>query len=143
MIQWIAACQSPLSMGLSRQEYWNRFVFSSPDDLPNHWQASPLPLSHWEKPLELYIEFNIQVSFQTWPLGYKMHNSYEDILHIIFQFLSYFHLLPFSHFSERRYHFHILLIPEPQGDPWASFFSLYTSNLSANPISSGAKTQPI
>ena len=29
------ACQSPLSMGFSRQEYWNGLPFPSPGDLPN------------------------------------------------------------------------------------------------------------
>ena len=28
-------CQAPLSMGFSRQEYWNRFPFPTPGDLPN------------------------------------------------------------------------------------------------------------
>ena len=29
------ACQSPLFMGFSRQEYWSGLPFSSPGDLPN------------------------------------------------------------------------------------------------------------
>ena len=29
------ACQAPLSMGLSRQEYWNRLPFPPPGDLPD------------------------------------------------------------------------------------------------------------
>ena len=29
------ACQAPLSMGFSRQEYWSRLPFPSPGDLPN------------------------------------------------------------------------------------------------------------
>ena len=29
------ACQAPLSMGLSRQEYWSGLPFPSPGDLPN------------------------------------------------------------------------------------------------------------
>ena len=29
------ACQAPLSMGFSRQEYWNGLPFPSPGDLPN------------------------------------------------------------------------------------------------------------
>ena len=29
------ACQAPLSMGFSRQEYWSGLPFSSPGDLPN------------------------------------------------------------------------------------------------------------
>ena len=29
------ACQAPLSMGFSRQEYWNEYPFSSPVNLPD------------------------------------------------------------------------------------------------------------
>ena len=29
------ACQTPLSMRFSRQEYWNGLLFPSPGDLPN------------------------------------------------------------------------------------------------------------
>ena len=32
---WTLACQRPLSMGFSRQEYWSRLPFPSPGDLPN------------------------------------------------------------------------------------------------------------
>ena len=32
---WIVACKAPLSMGLSRQEYWSGVPFPSPGDLPN------------------------------------------------------------------------------------------------------------
>ena len=32
---WNAAHQGPLSMGLSRQEYWSRLPFPSPGDLPD------------------------------------------------------------------------------------------------------------
>ena len=47
---WTIACQAPLSMGLSRQEYWSRLSFPSPEDLPNTgvqptspaWQADSL-----------------------------------------------------------------------------------------------------
>ena len=34
-IPWTVACQAPLSMGFSRQEYWNGLPFPSPGDLPN------------------------------------------------------------------------------------------------------------
>ena len=30
---WTIACQAPLSMGFSRQEYWSGLPFPSPDDL--------------------------------------------------------------------------------------------------------------
>ena len=32
---WIVACQAPLSMGFSRQEYWSRLPWPPPEDLPN------------------------------------------------------------------------------------------------------------
>ena len=34
-IPWTVACQAPLSMGFSRQEYWSGLSFPSPGDLPN------------------------------------------------------------------------------------------------------------
>ena len=48
---WTAACQVPLSMGFSRQEYRSRLPFPSPGHLPNPGieprspalQADPLP----------------------------------------------------------------------------------------------------
>ena len=32
---WTVACQAPLSIELSRQEYWNGLPFPTPGDLPN------------------------------------------------------------------------------------------------------------
>ena len=32
---WIVACQAPLSVGFSRQEYWSGLPFLSPGDLPD------------------------------------------------------------------------------------------------------------
>ena len=32
---WTVACQVPLSLGFSRQEYWSGLPFPSPGDLPN------------------------------------------------------------------------------------------------------------
>ena len=32
---WIVACQAPLSMGFSRQEYWRGLLTPSPGDLPD------------------------------------------------------------------------------------------------------------
>ena len=32
---WTGACQAPLSMGFSRQEYWSGLPFPSPGDLPD------------------------------------------------------------------------------------------------------------
>jgi len=32
---WTVACQAPLSMGFSRQEYWSGLPFPPPGDLPH------------------------------------------------------------------------------------------------------------
>ena len=32
---WTVACQAPLSMGFSRQQYWSGSPFPSPGDLPD------------------------------------------------------------------------------------------------------------
>ena len=32
---WIIACQTPLSMGFSRQEYWSGLPFPAPGDISN------------------------------------------------------------------------------------------------------------
>ena len=51
---WTVACQTPLSMGISRQEYWSGLPFPSPGDHPNPgiepgspalWADSRVPLS--------------------------------------------------------------------------------------------------
>ena len=54
---WTVACQAPLSVGFSRQEYWSGLPFPIPRDLPDprieptsrllHWQADSLPLTPW------------------------------------------------------------------------------------------------
>ena len=35
VIPWTVACQTPLSMGFSRQEYWSGLPFPSPGNLPD------------------------------------------------------------------------------------------------------------
>ena len=35
MTSWTAVCEAPLSMGFSRQEYWNWLPFPTLGDLPN------------------------------------------------------------------------------------------------------------
>ena len=61
---WTRACQAPLSMGFSRQEYWSGLPFPPPGNLldkgPNthflclvHWQVEFLPWSHLGSPNQL------------------------------------------------------------------------------------------
>ena len=58
---WTDACQTPLSMRFSRQEYWSGFPCPPPGDLGNPEmepmspmaptsQADSVPLSHWGSP---------------------------------------------------------------------------------------------
>ena len=54
---WTVACHVPLSVGLSRQEYWSELPCPPPEDFPDpgiepasllsnlHWQAGSLPLA--------------------------------------------------------------------------------------------------
>ena len=61
---WTVACQAPLSMGFSRQEYWSRLPFPSPGDLPNPGiepgspalQADSLPNELQGKPGQHWIK---------------------------------------------------------------------------------------
>ena len=60
MIPQTVACQAPLSMGFSRQEYWSGLPFPSPEDLPDPGiesgspvlQADSLPFELQGRPLE-------------------------------------------------------------------------------------------
>ena len=62
---WTVAHQVPLSMGVSRQEYWSRLPFPSPGDLPDPGikprfpalQADSLPFEPLEKPRKRVDDF--------------------------------------------------------------------------------------
>ena len=61
MTPWTVACQSPLSLGFPRQEYWSGLPFSTSGDLSDPGinpvspvlQADSLPLSHLGSPVNL------------------------------------------------------------------------------------------
>ena len=40
---WTVACQAPLFMGFSRQEYWSELPFPSPENLPDPGVEPGLP----------------------------------------------------------------------------------------------------
>ena len=51
---WTVACQSPLSLGFPRQEYWTGLPFPSPEDLPNPGIEPESPALHADSlPTEL------------------------------------------------------------------------------------------
>ena len=42
---WTSACQAPLSMGFSMQDYWSGFPFHTSGDLPDSGTESMSPVS--------------------------------------------------------------------------------------------------
>ena len=84
---WTVACQAPLSMGFSRQEYWNGLPCSLPGDLPNpgigpsllcllHWQAGSLPLVPPGKPSDLW-GMSISLATQAAPSWVDLGNVFN------------------------------------------------------------------
>ena len=60
---WSVACQAPLHMGFSRQEYWGGLPFSPPGDFSDPGIESVSLLLHWQVgslPLVAHIHFNSQ-----------------------------------------------------------------------------------
>ena len=74
---WTVACQAPVSMGFSRQEYWSGLPFSSPGDLPDPGikprtpalQADCLPTELRGKPIFTYV-FSEAHPFFIWDLSF-------------------------------------------------------------------------
>ena len=67
---WTVALQAPLSMGFSRQEYWNGLPFPSPGDFPDPQIELVSPESH----------ALTDVSFTTEPLFHWMQTSWQQRL---------------------------------------------------------------
>ena len=58
VISWTVARQAPLSMGFSRQEYWSRFPFPSPGDLPDQGIKPRSPALQADSlPTELHVKY--------------------------------------------------------------------------------------
>ena len=110
---WTVACQTPLSMGFSRREYWNVFAISSSRNLPTqgsnqrllcllHWQAGSLLLSHLGSPKVLYSlpkkkkHWFCFFFFKLRTHGAHIHHSYKSIYS--YSFLSVLKTRVLSHF---------------------------------------------
>ena len=63
---WTVACQAPLSMGFSRQEYWSGLQYPAPGDFPDPGlkpvapvaptlQTGSLLISHWGNTHKAYL----------------------------------------------------------------------------------------
>ena len=66
VIPWTVACQAPLSMVFSRQEYWSGLPFPFPGDLSYPWieprspslETDSLPINLLGKAIGYIISFN-------------------------------------------------------------------------------------
>ena len=96
---WTVACQAPLSMGFSRQEYQTGLPFPSPRNLPDPgieprslmspaWQADSLPLRHRGKAQWVHCIPSIswgQPSYKHSPFKKKYGNSVFGLFKLYFQ----------------------------------------------------------
>ena len=87
---WTVACQAPLSMAFSRQEYWSGLPCPPPENLPNPGieptsvcllccQAGSLPLVPPGKPLSLSLYIYIYIHTY---ICVCVYNLYLFIIHI-------------------------------------------------------------
>ena len=68
---WTIACQAPLPMAFSRQEYWSGLPFPSPGDLPNAGieprspalQVDSLPTELWQKLVHMILSLSVCLRF--------------------------------------------------------------------------------
>ena len=71
MTPWTVDHQAPLSMGFLRQEYWSRFPFPSPGDLPDPGigflspalQVNSLLLSHLGRQVCMHFYINDKIVY--------------------------------------------------------------------------------
>ena len=78
---WTAACQTPLSMGYSRQEYWSGLPHPLPRDLPNSGI----------KPVSLLSTCTGQ-----WVLYHQHHLGSPLFIQVFFNLSTLFYIIPFS-----------------------------------------------
>ena len=77
---WTVACQAPLSMRFSRQEYWSGLPFPSPRDLPDPGIKPGSPALQADSfPTELQGKHNTLLTFNQTNL-HRMEKSLKKIL---------------------------------------------------------------
>ena len=101
---WIVARQAPLSMGLSRQEYWSGWPCPPPDHLPNPGieltspalQVDSLPLSHQRGPNTLWkVKVKVKSLSHAWLSATPWAAAHQAPLSMGFSRQEYWHGLPF------------------------------------------------
>ena len=123
---WTAACQTPLSMGFARQEYWSGLPFPSPGDLPNpgiepaspvlegrFFTAKPLREAHIYV-ISFYINFSIFIEL-VYIIETCWREWYTHLKIVMFSTNdSHFHqqMCPFCHiFASTRCHKPLTILP--------------------------------
>ena len=79
VIPWTVACQAPLSMGFSRQEYWSGLPFPSSGDLPN---PGIKPKSPTIRRILYWLSFTESLLTREAPLSFLVaaNSSYRDMV---------------------------------------------------------------
>ena len=96
---WTVACQAPLSIGFTRQEYWNGLPFPPPGDLPHpgiepkplcllYWQVSSLLLKPPGKPF-LKVKRRKSVTASNFPPSICHEVMGPDTMILVFFMLSF------------------------------------------------------
>ena len=80
---WTIACQVPLSMGFSRQEYWSGLPLPSPGDLPNPELKFVSLMSH-------ALAGGFFITSTTWEAGYIFRRGITELCG---DFIFYFFLI--------------------------------------------------
>ena len=75
---WTVACQAPLFMGFSRQEYWSRLPFPSPGDLPDQGME---PISACNRRQILYSLNHLKSPKVNGKCGYSNTNMLVVCIH--------------------------------------------------------------
>ena len=127
VIPWSVAHQAPLSMGVSRQEYWSGLPFPSPGNLPDPeiesrsltLQADSLPSEPPGKPIEMAVQFfDLFISndcLTHHPLAPKFHSHPGHHHHWKSLDLHIYSLNTFSSLPHGTLHF---LVPLQYGTMW-------------------------
>ena len=122
-IPWTVACQAPLSVEFSRQEYWDGLPFPSPGNLPKpgnepgspSLQADSLPSEPLGKPICMYMYIFLFVFFSI-----IVHLGYWMYFHVLYSRTLFIHPV---------YNSLHLLIPNSQSIPPSPLPVLATTSL--------------
>ena len=95
---WTVACQAPLPMEFSRQQYWTELPLPTSGDLPDtgiepvslvspKWQADSLPLHHLGSHVHIYSTYLCMYIFKC--NSYAYENTYKCvyIIHIYYTYI--------------------------------------------------------